>query len=68
MPNANKSETKTNTTQQKTEHRNNIEKIKKENTKALLVNQIMDLAAGRIEWLKCKNEKEKKKKDESASR
>lgn len=49
MPNANKSETKTNTTQQKTEHRNNIEKIKKENTKALLVNQIMDLAAGRIE-------------------
>ena len=47
MPNANKSETKPNRTRQRTEQRNKTEKGK--NTKALLVNQIMDLAAGRIE-------------------
>lgn len=49
MPNANKSETKPNKTRQKTEHTNKTEKTKRKNTKALLVNQIMDLAAGRIE-------------------
>lgn len=66
MPNANKSETKPNKTRQKTEHTNKTEKTKRKNTKALLVNQIMDLAAGRIEWLRCKNGKNEE--NESASR